>query len=55
MSLQYILCGPHSIAIDPKMSEKKELLLSREFSVILPLGVLVIALYMKNAFDTPHA
>lgn len=37
--------------IEPKMSEKKELLLSRIFSVILPLGALVIALYMKNAYN----
>lgn len=37
--------------IDPKMTEKKELLLSRIFSVILPLGALVIALYMKNAYN----
>lgn len=37
--------------IDPKMGEKNELLLSRAFSVILPLVTLVIALYMKNAYN----
>lgn len=37
--------------IDPAMSEKKELRLSRIFSVILPIGALVIALYMKNAYN----
>lgn len=36
---------------DPDMSEKKEMLLSRIFSVILPLGALVIALYIKNAYN----
>lgn len=33
------------------MSEKKELRLSRIFSVILPLCTLIIALYMKNAYN----
>lgn len=37
--------------INPKMSGKKEILLSRIFSVILPLGALVIALYIKNAYS----
>ncbi|MDY3282440.1 sodium:solute symporter family protein [Dysosmobacter sp.] len=37
--------------LDPKMSEKKELLLSRIFAVILPIGALVIALYIKNAYN----
>ena len=35
----------------PDMTEKKEMLLSRIFSVILPLGALVIALYIKNAYS----
>lgn len=35
----------------PDMGEKKEILLSRIFSVILPLGALVIALYIKNAYN----
>lgn len=37
--------------IAPNMSEKRELRLSRIFSVILPLGALAIALYMKNAYN----
>ena len=37
--------------IHPQMSEKREILLSRIFSVILPLGALVIALYIKNAYS----
>ena len=43
----------HDIAktINPEMSEKKEMLLSRIFSVILPLGALIIALYIKNAYN----
>lgn len=35
----------------PGMSEKKEIFLSRVFSVILPIGALVIALYIKNAYN----
>lgn len=37
--------------IAPRMSDKREILLSRVFSVILPLAALVIALYIKNAYD----
>lgn len=37
--------------INPNMTEKRELLLSRIFAVILPLAALVIALYIKNAYD----
>ena len=37
--------------IHPDMSEKRELGLSRLFSVILALGALVIALYIKSAYD----
>lgn len=37
--------------LDPKMSEKKELLLSRIFAIILPIGALIIALYIKNAYN----
>lgn len=37
--------------IDPKMSEKKEVFLSRIFSVILPIGAFVIAMYIKNAYN----
>ena len=36
--------------IDPNMSEKKELLISRIMSVALALGALVIALYIHNAY-----
>ena len=35
----------------PGMPEKTEMRLSRVFSVILPLGALVIALYIKNAYN----
>lgn len=37
--------------LEPDMSERKEILLSRVFSVVLPLGALVIALYIKNAYS----
>lgn len=37
--------------LNPDMPEKREMLLSRIFSVILPLGALVIALYIKNAYN----
>ena len=33
------------------MSETREILFSRLFSIILPLGALVIALYIQNAYD----
>ena len=36
--------------ICPEMREKTELRLSRLFAVILPIGALVIALYIKNAY-----
>nr|WP_325211849.1 sodium:solute symporter family protein [uncultured Oscillibacter sp.] len=35
----------------PEMKDKTEILLSRVFSIILPLGALVIALYIKNAYN----
>ena len=35
----------------PDMKDKTEILLSRVFSIILPLGALVIALYIKNAYN----
>lgn len=35
----------------PEMKDKTEIFLSRIFSVILPLGALVIALYIKNAYN----
>ncbi|MDO5331795.1 MAG: sodium:solute symporter family protein, partial [Bacillota bacterium] len=37
--------------INPEMNEKREMRLSRIFSVVLPLGALVIALYIKNAYS----
>ena len=37
--------------INPNMTEKREILFSRIFSIILPLGALVIALYIQNAYD----
>ena len=37
--------------VNPKMSEKHELMLSRIFSVVLALGALIIALYIKSAYD----
>ena len=37
--------------ISPGMSDRREILLSRVFSLILPLGALVIALYIQNAYD----
>lgn len=35
----------------PEMKDRTEILLSRIFSIILPLGALVIALYIKNAYN----
>lgn len=35
----------------PDIPEKKELRLTRVFAVILPLGALFIALYIKNAYN----
>ncbi len=35
----------------PNMKDKTEMLLSRIFSIILPLGALAIALYLKNAYQ----
>lgn len=37
--------------LKPDMSEKTEMWLSRIFSIILPLGALFIALYIKNAYS----
>ncbi len=39
------------MTLNPKMQEKTELRLSRIFSVLLPIGALIIALYMKNAYN----
>lgn len=35
----------------PEMKDRTEILLSRIFSIILPLGALVIALYIQNAYN----
>lgn len=35
----------------PNMTEKTEIRLSRIFSVVLPIGALIIALYIKNAYN----
>ena len=35
----------------PDISEKQELILTRIFAVVMPLGALVIALYIKNAYN----
>ena len=35
----------------PDVPEKKELILTRVFAVIMPLGALLIALYIKNAYN----
>lgn len=37
--------------IRPQMKERTEILLSRAFSIVLPLGALLIALYIKNAYN----
>ena len=37
--------------IRPDMKERTEILLSRAFSIVLPLGALVIALYIQNAYN----
>lgn len=35
----------------PGMTEKTEIRLSRIFSIVLPIGALIIALYIKNAYN----
>lgn len=37
--------------INPKMKDRTEIILSRVFSIILPIGALIIALYIKNAYQ----
>ena len=37
--------------LNPDMSEKKEMQLSRIFSIVLPIGALIIALYIQNAYN----
>ena len=38
-------------SIHPDMSDRSQMRLNRLFSIILPLGALVIALYIKNAYN----
>lgn len=53
----YLLISVQSVVRDiiksfnPNMKEKTEILLSRIFSIILPIGALIIALYIKNAYN----
>ena len=53
----YLLVSVQSVVRDiihtfkPDMTEKTEIKLSRIFSIVLPLGALVIALYIKNAYN----
>jgi len=53
----YLLVSVQSVVRDvihtfkPGMSEKTEIKLSRIFSIILPIGALIIALYIKNAYN----
>lgn len=35
----------------PEMTEKHEILMSRIMSVVLAMGALIIALYIKNAYN----
>lgn len=53
----YLLVSVQSVVRDimktfrPEMSEKSEIRLSRIFSILLPIGALIIALYIKNAYN----
>lgn len=53
----YLLVSVQSVVRDilktvkPDMREKAEIRLSRIFSIILPIGALIIALYIKNAYN----
>lgn len=53
----YLLVSVQSVVRDilytfrPKMSDRAEINWSRVFSVILPIGALIIALYIKNAYQ----
>lgn len=53
----YLLISVQSVVRDiiktfkPNMEEKTEIKLSRIFSIILPIGALIIALYIKNAYN----
>lgn len=53
----YLLVSVQSVVRDimytfnPKMTDKEEIKWSRIFSIILPIGALIIALYIKNAYN----
>lgn len=53
----YLLVSVQSVVRDivgtfiPNMKEQTEIKLSRIFSIILPIGALIIALYIKNAYN----
>ena len=53
----YLLVSVQSVVRDimrtfnPKMSDKAEIKWSRIFSIALPIGALIIALYIKNAYN----
>ena len=53
----YLLVSVQSVVRDiiktfrPDMTEEKEIRLSRVFSIALPIGALIIALYIKNAYN----
>ena len=53
----YLLISVQSVVRDiigtfkPNIKEKSEIKLSRIFSILLPIGALIIALYIKNAYD----
>lgn len=53
----YLLVSVQSVVRDmmrtfnPKMTDKQEIRWSRIFSVALPVGALIIALYIKNAYN----
>lgn len=53
----YLLVSVQSVVRDilhtfrPEMDDRKEIFWSRVFSIILPLGALFIALYIKNAYN----
>ena len=51
--IPYVLTCVHDIykTFKPDTPEKKELMLTRVFAVVLPLGALIIALYIKNAYN----
>jgi SSS family solute:Na+ symporter len=53
----YLLVSVQSVVRDimytfnPQMTDKAEIKWSRIFSIVLPIGALIIALYIKNAYN----